>query len=80
MAEGSDVPDLSLPGGQDTLIAAVAAANPKSIVVLETGGPVLMPWLDRTGAVLEAWYGGVRGGDAIAATLFGDVNPSGRLP
>ncbi|MBB4154304.1 beta-glucosidase [Sphingomonas jinjuensis] len=80
MAEGMDVPDLSLPGGQDALIAAVAAANPKTVVVLETGGPVLMPWLDRSGAVLEAWYGGARGGDAIAATLFGDVNPSGRLP
>nr|WP_235527824.1 glycoside hydrolase family 3 C-terminal domain-containing protein [Sphingomonas sp. Leaf38] len=80
MAEGADVPDLSLPGGQDALIAAVTTANPKTIVVLETGGPVLMPWLDRTGAVMEAWYGGVRGGDAIAATLFGDSNPSGRLP
>ncbi|TCP95881.1 beta-glucosidase [Sphingomonas sp. PP-F2F-A104-K0414] len=80
MAEGADVPDLSLPGGQDALIAAVTNANPKTIVVLETGGPVLMPWLERTGAVLEAWYGGVRGGDAIAATLFGDTNPSGRLP
>ncbi|WP_443027479.1 beta-glucosidase family protein [Sphingomonas sp. LR59] len=80
MAEGADVPDLSLPGGQDALIAAVTTANPKTIVVLETGGPVLMPWLNRTGAVMEAWYGGVRGGDAIAATLFGDSNPSGRLP
>jgi beta-glucosidase len=80
MAEGADVPDLSLPGGQDATIAAVAAANPKTIVVLETGGPVLMPWLGQTGAVLEAWYGGAKGGDAIAATLFGDVNPSGRLP
>jgi len=80
MSEGADVPDLSLPGGQDTTIAAVAAANPKTIVVLETGGPVLMPWLEQTGAVLEAWYGGAKGGDAIAATLFGDVNPSGRLP
>lgn len=80
MAEGADVPDLSLPGGQDATIAAVTAANPRTIVVLETGGPVLMPWLDRTGAALEAWYGGAKGGDAIAATLFGDVNPSGRLP
>ncbi|MGR6330016.1 beta-glucosidase [Sphingomonas sp. XXL09] len=80
MSEGADVPNLSLPGGQDATVAAVAEANPKTIVVLETGGPVLMPWLDRTGAVLEAWYGGARGGDAIAATLFGDVDPSGRLP
>ncbi|WP_294356665.1 beta-glucosidase [uncultured Sphingomonas sp.] len=80
MAEGADVPDLSLPDGQDALIAAVTAANPRTIVVLETGGPVLMPWLKNTGAVIEAWYGGVRGGDAVAATLFGDNNPAGRLP
>ncbi|MDB5735004.1 MAG: glycosyl hydrolase, partial [Alphaproteobacteria bacterium] len=79
-SEGMDVPDLSLPGGQDDLIAAVAAANPHTIVVLETGGPVLMPWLGKTAAVLEAWYPGIRGADAIADILFGDVNPSGRLP
>jgi beta-glucosidase len=78
--EGQDVPDLSLPGAQDDLIAAVAAANPHTIVVLETGGPVLMPWLDKTAAVLEAWYPGIKGADAIADILFGDVNPSGRLP
>ncbi len=75
-----DVPDLNLPGGQDALIAAVTAANPHTIVVLETGGPVLMPWLDKTAAVLEAWYPGIKGADAIADILFGDVNPSGRLP
>lgn len=80
MSEGADVPDLSLPDGQDALIAAVSAANPRTIVVLETGGPVLMPWLDRTAAVVEAWYSGVRGGAAIAAALFGDIDPSGRLP
>jgi beta-glucosidase len=80
MAEGTDVPDLSLPDGQDALIAAVTVANPHTIVVLETGGPVLMPWLKGAGAVIEAWYGGVHGGEAIAATLFGDNNPSGRLP
>ena len=80
MREGADVPDLSLPEGQDALIAAVAAANPKTIVVLETGGPVLMPWLERTPAVVEAWYPGIRGGEAIAGVLFGDTNPSGRLP
>ena len=79
-SEGLDVPDLNLPNGQDALIAAVAAANPHTIVVLETGGPVLMPWLDRTAAVLEAWYPGIEGADAIADILFGDVNPSGRLP
>ncbi|MCC7463785.1 MAG: glycoside hydrolase family 3 C-terminal domain-containing protein [Gammaproteobacteria bacterium] len=80
MSEGLDVPDLNLPDGQDALIAAVAAANPRTIVVLETGGPVLMPWLGRTAAVLEAWYPGARGAEAIAAVLFGDENPSGRLP
>ncbi len=79
-SEGMDVPDLSLPGGQDDLIAAVAAANPRTIVVLETGGPVLMPWLGKTAAVLEAWYPGIRGADAVADILFGDVNPGGRLP
>lgn len=80
MTEGLDAPDLSLPNGQDALIAAVAEANPNTIVVLETGSQVLMPWLEKTAAVLEAWYPGARGGEAIAAILFGDVNPSGRLP
>lgn len=78
--EGLDVPDLSLPDGQDELIAAVAAANPRTIVVLETGGPVKMPWLDKVAGVIEAWYPGARGGPAIASVLFGDTNPSGRLP
>lgn len=78
--EGFDVPDLSLPDGQDALIAAVAAANPNTIVVLQTGGPVAMPWRDRVRAIIEAWYPGARGGEAIADVLFGQVNPSGRLP
>ena len=78
--EGIDQPDLTLPNGQDELIAAVAAANPNTVVVLETGNPVLMPWLDKTAAVLEAWYPGARGGEAIASVLFGETNPSGRLP
>jgi len=78
--ESYDVPDISLPNGQDALIAAVAAANPRTIVVLETGGPVTMPWLDHVGAVLEAWYPGGRGGQAIANLLTGRANPSGRLP
>jgi len=77
--EGEDV-SLSLPGNQDKLIAAVAAANPHTIVVLETGGPVLMPWLPQVPAVLETWYPGSGGGEAIAAVLFGAVDPSGRLP
>jgi beta-glucosidase len=79
-AEMFDVPDLALPEAQDRLIEAVAAANPRTVVVLETGGPVRMPWLPLTAAVIEAWYPGVRGGEAIARALFGDVNPSGRLP
>ena len=65
---------------QDALIAALARANPKTIVVLETGGPVLMPWIDKVPAVLEAWYPGSSGGEAIARVLTGEVNPSGRLP
>lgn len=79
-SEGQDVRDLSLPNDQDRLIEAVAAANKRTVVVLETGGPVLMPWLDRVGAVLEAWYPGQRGGEAIARLLFGATSPSGRLP
>jgi len=78
--EGRDAPDLALPDNQDDLIAAVAGANQKTVVVLETGGPVRMPWLSLTAAVIEAWYPGARGGEAIARTLFGEVNPSGRLP
>jgi beta-glucosidase len=78
--EAMDVPNLSLPNKQDDLIAAVAAANGKTVVVLETGGPVTMPWLNKVPAVLEAWYPGTSGGEAIASVLFGEVNPSGHLP
>ncbi|WP_420140905.1 glycoside hydrolase family 3 C-terminal domain-containing protein [Sphingomonas sp.] len=70
----------TLPDNQDALIEAVAAANPRTIVVLETGGPVLMPWAPRVGAIVEAWYPGSRGGQAIARVLTGAVNPSGKLP
>jgi beta-glucosidase len=80
MLEHYDAPDISLPSGQDDLIRAVAAANPRTVVVLETGGPVLMPWLEDTAAVVAAWYSGQRGGDAIANVLFGVVQPAGRLP
>ena len=78
--EGLDAPGLSLPEGQDALIAAVAKANPRTVVVLETGNPVTMPWLADVGAVVEAWYPGQAGGDAIADILTGRANPSGRLP
>jgi beta-glucosidase len=78
--EGFDNADLSLPWGQDAVIAAVADANPRTIVVLETGNPVAMPWRDRVAAVVEAWYPGQAGGQAIAEVLAGAVNPSGRLP
>ena len=80
MSENFDAPDLTLPQGQDELIRAVAAANPRTVVVLETGGPVLMPWLDGTAAVVAAWYSGQRGGQAIANVLFGVAEPGGRLP
>ena len=76
MTENFDAPDLTLPHGQDDLIRAVAAANPHTVVVLETGGPVLMPWLDNTAAVVAAWFPGQRGGDAIANVLFGAASPA----
>ncbi len=77
--EGRDH-SLSLSGNQDQLIEAVAAANPRTVVVLKTGSAVLMPWIDRVPAILEAWYPGEEDGNAVAAVLFGDVDPSGRLP
>ena len=78
--EGADQADLSLRGNANDLIAAVASANPNTIVVLNTGGAVLMPWLSKVAAVLEAWYPGEEDGNAIAAVLEGAVDPSGRLP
>ena len=80
MSEGTDLPNLSLPENQDALIAQVAAANSRTIVVLETGTAVLMPWVDKVGGVLEAWYAGSKGADAVANVLFGKVNPSAKLP
>ena len=79
-SEELDRPTLSLPNDQDRLIEAVLRANPRTIVVLATGSAVTMPWLQRAPAVVEAWYGGTRGAAALAAVLFGDINPSGRLP
>jgi beta-glucosidase len=78
-SESIDAP-LVLPDGQDALVEAVAAANPRTVAVLETGGPVLMPWAGRVAGILEAWYPGTAGGEAIANLLFGRANPSGRLP
>jgi len=79
-SEGMDLDNLSLPGHQDDLIAKVAAANPHTIVVLETGSPVTMPWADQISGILEAWYAGSRGAEALANLIFGDVNPSAKLP
>jgi beta-glucosidase len=86
-SEGMDVPSLNFtdvihatPIDQDSLVTAVAAANPHTIVVMENGGAKVMPWLANVSAVLEAWYPGQRGGEAIANLLFGNVNPSGKLP
>lgn len=78
--EGADRPNLSLPGNQDDLVRAVVAANPSTIVVLNSGAPVLLPWVDTVPAILQAWYPGEEDGNALAGLLFGDVNPSGKLP
>ena len=79
-SEGMDLPNLSLPHHQDDLIAAVAAANPHTVVVLETGSPVTMPWAAAPAAILEAWFAGSDGANALGNILFGAVNPSGKLP
>ncbi len=78
--EGADQDNLTLPNDENELIEAVAAANPHTIVVLNTGGPVVMPWLNSVQGVLEAWYPGQEDGTAIASILFGAIDPSGRLP
>lgn len=79
-SEDMDLPTLSLPEHQDELIAQVAAANPHTVVVVESGGPVTMPWAGQVSAILEAWFAGSKGSDAVANVLFGDVNPSAKLP
>jgi beta-glucosidase len=79
--EGFDVKSMDLPDGQDELIEAVEKANPRTVVVLNTGDPVtITKWLDKTPGLLDMWYGGQEGGHALASILFGDANPSGKLP
>src|SRR6266704_2526026 len=78
--EHADLPSLTLSNEHDLLVQTVVAANPRTIVVVATGGPVLLPWLDQVPSVLESWYGGQEVGNALADVLFGDVTPSGKLP
>ncbi|HTX75204.1 MAG TPA: glycoside hydrolase family 3 C-terminal domain-containing protein [Terracidiphilus sp.] len=78
-SEGMDLKTLALSDDQNKLIDAVAGANPKTIVVLETGSPATMPWIDKVSGVIEAWYPGIRGSEALAKIVSGDVNPSGKL-
>jgi beta-glucosidase len=79
-SEGMDLASLSLQHNQDVLIAQVASANPHTVVVLETGSPVTMPWVAAPAAIVEAWYAGSDGANALGNVLFGTVNPSGKLP
>ena len=78
--EGNDRADMELVGQQNELVARVAAANPKTVVLLQTGSPVTMPWLDDVAAVVQLWYPGQECGNAAADVLLGEVNPSGKLP
>ena len=79
-SEATDRPSLSLPSAQDELISAVAAANPRTVVVINAGAPVAMPWLSRVAAVVDAWYPGQTSGTALASVLFGQTDPGGHLP
>jgi beta-glucosidase len=78
--EGFDRADLKLPGRQDELVAAVAKVNPRTVVVVNAGGPVLLPWRDEVGAVLAGWLPGQEGGHGLADVLLGFAEPGGRLP
>jgi len=79
MSEGRDSKTIDLPDHQDALVDAVAAANPHTIVVIESGGPVGMPWAEKVQGIIEAWYPGIGGAQSLVGILFGEVNPSGRL-
>jgi beta-glucosidase len=80
-AESKDKPSLEMPFGQDELIKAVVKANPKTVVVIMGGGGIDMnQWIDKTPAIIQAWYPGMEGGNALAKIIFGEVNPSGKLP
>lgn len=79
-SESMDLTSLGLPHNQNELIEKVAAANPRTVVVVESGGPVTMPWVDHVGAILEAWFAGSRGAEAVANLIFGDANPCAKLP
>lgn len=78
--EGMDRDDLRLPGDQDDLVEATAAAADRTVVVLRTSGPVELPWIEDVDSVVESWYAGQTDGDALAAVLYGDADPGGRLP
>jgi beta-glucosidase len=78
--EAADRPSLNLPSAQNELISAVAAANPHTVVVIDAGAPVVMPWINQVASVVDAWYPGESNGTALAAVLFGQVNPGGHLP
>ena len=79
-SEAADRPSLNLPSAQNELISAVAAANPRTVVVIDAGAPVVMPWIGQVASVVDAWYPGESNGTALAAVLFGQVNPGGHLP
>ena len=78
--EGKDRTTLRLPGDQDALVSLVAAANPRTVVVINSGAPVEMPWADEVNGIVQLWYPGQEGGSALADVLFGDVDASGCLP